>query len=102
MATLSTKKTFKIVDLIRKRDRFEFIEIPKFPVEVTMEVITSALIGKPKPPAPAVFDRLEEAATMELERYESVITEELEKIEEKIRKLIEQPGGEALKQAERM
>ena len=93
--TTSTKRSFKIVDLIRKRDSFEYIEVPKFPVEVVIEVTTTATLTTPKPAPSAVFDRLEEIAREKLEEYESVITSELVKLENKIGDLLAQPGADS-------
>jgi hypothetical protein len=100
--TTSASRTFKIVDLIRERRSFEFIEVPKFPVEVVIEVTTSGTLTTPKPAPSAVFDRLEGVARAKLEEYETTITEELVKIEAKIRRLMEQPGADALKEAQQM
>jgi hypothetical protein len=100
--TTTANRVVKIVDLIRKRDRFKYIEIPKYPVEINIEVTTTATLTTPKPAPSAVFDRLEEAARGEFERYEDTITEELVKIEGKIDKLMEQPGEQARKEAEQM
>lgn len=100
--TTTASRVVKIVDLIRKRDRFKYIEIPKYPVEITIEVTTTAMLTTPKPAPSAVLDRLEEAARGEFERYEDIITEELVKIEGKIDKLMEQPGEQARKEAEQM
>jgi ElaB/YqjD/DUF883 family membrane-anchored ribosome-binding protein len=100
--TTTTSRTFKIVDLIRARDEFEYIQVPKYPVEVTIEVTTSAMVMTPKPAPSSVFDRLEKEARGELERYEDIITSELKKIEAKIGKLMEQPGEQAKKEAEQM
>jgi hypothetical protein len=100
--TTTAKRVFKIVDLIRKRDSFEYIEVPNFPVEVTIEVTTTATLTTPKPAPSAVFDRLEKAAREKLEEYEDTITEELVKIEKKIAVLMAQPGAEAQKEAEQL
>jgi hypothetical protein len=100
--TTTAKRTFKIVDLIRQRDSFEYIEVPKFPVEVDIEVTTSRLLRTPEPAPSAVFDRLEGVARAKLEEYEKIITEELVKIEGKIGKLLEDPGPDAQKKAEQM
>jgi len=82
--TTTAKRAFKIVDLIRKRESFEFIEVPKFPVEVVIEVTTSGRLTTPKPAPSAVFDRLEDVARKKLEEYETIIIEELTRIEKKI------------------
>jgi hypothetical protein len=100
--TTTAKRVFKIVDLIRERNSFQYIQVPAFPVEVVIEVTTTARLTTPKPAPSAVFDRLEGVARAELERYETVITEELTKIEAKIGKLMAQPGADALKEAEQM
>jgi len=100
--TTTAKRTFKIVDLIRKRDRFKYIEVPKFPVEVNIEVTTTAALTTPKPAPSSVLDRLEDAARAKLEEYEDIITEELVKIEKKIDDLMEHPSGDAQDQAEKM
>jgi len=47
--TATAKRTFKIVDLIRNRDSFEYIEVPKFPVEINIEVTTTSTLTTPKP-----------------------------------------------------
>jgi hypothetical protein len=100
--TTTAKRTFKIVDLIRERKTFKYIEVPAFPVEVTIEVTTSGLVSAPKPAPSAVFDRLEGVARAKLEEYEKIITEDLNKIEVKIEKLMQQPGSDGLKEAEQM
>ncbi len=100
--TTTAKRVIKIVDLIRKRDTFEYIEVPKFPVEVVIEVTTTAILMTPKPAPSAVFDRLEGVARAKLEEYETIITEELVKIEARIRQLPARPGSEARKEAEEM
>lgn len=64
--TTTAKRAFKIVDLIRKRESFEFIEVPEFPVEVVIEVTTTARLTTPKPAPSAVFDRLEQVAREKL------------------------------------
>ena len=100
--TITAKMAFNIVDLVRKRDSFEYIQVPKFPIEVVIEVTTTALLATPKPAPSAVFDRLEGVAREKLEEYESTITEELTRIEAKIGKLMTQPGADALKEAEEL
>src|SRR5882724_9945201 len=100
--TATAKRTFKIVDLIRKRDTFQYIEVPKFPVEVNIEVTTTATVTTPKPAPSAVLDRLEDVARAKLEEYEDIITEECQKIEKKIEGLMEHPSADAEDQAEKM
>ena len=100
--TAVAKRTFKIVDLIRKRDRFKYIEVPKYPVEVNIEVTTTATVTTPKPAPSSVLDRLEDVARAKLEEYEDIITEECLKIEKKIEDLMEHPSADAEDQAEKM
>jgi hypothetical protein len=100
--TTTATRVVKIVDLIRKRDRFKYVEIPKFPVEITIEVTTTATLTTPKPAPSSVLDRLEESARGEFERYEKIITEDLEKIETKIDTLMQQPDAAARQEAEEM
>lgn len=100
--TAVAKRTFKIVDLIRKRDTFQYIVVPKFPVEVNIEVTTSSRIGTPKPAPSAVLDRLESAARAKLDEYENIICEECAKIEKKIGELIKNPGDHPEDQPEKM
>ena len=100
MATKVTTRKFKIVDLIRYKTRSPMIEVPKYPVEVVIDVTTSKKIGKPKEVPSAKMDRLEKAARTELERYESIITSEIQKFELKIQGIMATPGPAALKAAE--
>jgi hypothetical protein len=100
--TATAKRTFKIVDLIRNRDSFEYIEVPKFPVEINIEVTTTSTLTTPKPAPSAVLDRLEKAARDKLDEYETTINEELIKIEKKIKTLMATPGADALDQAEKL
>jgi hypothetical protein len=100
--TTVADRTFKIVDLIRKRDSFQYVEVPKYPVEVTISVTTSATLVTPKPAPSAVFDRLEKVARAKLDEYEEIITTELVKIEAKIKGLLEQPGADAAKEAQEL
>ena len=74
--TTTAKRTFKIVDLIRERNSFQYFQVPAFPVEVSIEVTTTALVTTPKPAPSAVFDRLEGVARAKLEEYETIITED--------------------------
>lgn len=83
MSTTTTERRLKLVDLIRQRP-YKWITIPAFPVEVIIEVTTSARIGKPAPAPSAVFDRLEGVAREVLDRYETVIGEECVKLDAKI------------------
>jgi hypothetical protein len=100
--TATAKRTFKIVDLIRERSTFKYIQVPKFPVEVNIEVITTATVTTPKPAPSSVLDRLEDVARAKLEEYEAIITEECQKIEKKIEDSMEHPSADAEDQAEKM
>jgi len=100
--TTTARRTFKIVDLIRGRGSFQYIDVPRFSVEVVIEVTTTGRFTTPKPAPSAVFDRLETAAREKLEEYETTITEEVVRLEGKIGKLMAHPGAEALEEAEEM
>lgn len=100
--TTVAERTFKIVDLIRKRDTFQYIVVPKYPVEVTITVTTSAVLTTPKPAPSAVFDRLEKVAREKLDEYEQTITTELVKIEAKVKGLMDQNDPGKKKEAEQL
>jgi len=100
--TAVAKRTVKIVDLILTRDTFEYIEVPKFPVEINIEVTTTSNVTTPKAAPSSVLDRLEKAARAKLKEYETIINEELIKIEKKIRTLMATPTADNLDQAKKM
>lgn len=88
--TTTVTKKLEIVDLIRERKQFDLLDVPKVPVTVTIEVTTSALIGKPTPAPSAKMQRLEDAARKKLEEYEDIITSECGKFNKKIGDLLDQ------------
>lgn len=99
--TVTTRK-FKIVDLIRYKNSNSMIEVPKYPVEVVIEVTTTSKLRKPKEVPSAKMDRLEKAARAELDRYESIITSEIQKFDLKIQGIMATPSPAALKAAQQI
>lgn len=97
----TTTKKFKIVDLLRSKPKLTYIDLPKYPVEITMEVTTKGILSASEP-APAVFDRLEKEARTELERYEDIIKTEAVKLDKKIGELMKVPTEKNVKAAETM
>lgn len=100
MAKTNTEhRKFSIVDLVRDKPASRFIEVPKFRVDVDIEVTTKGLLSAPKI-APALLDRLEKAARDELDRYESVISSEAAKLGKKVDDLLATPTPANQKEAE--
>ncbi|MFY0312231.1 hypothetical protein ACFMBG_20310 [Leisingera sp. D0M16] len=100
--TTTVKHKFYVVDLVRSKPKLNYIEIPKYRVDVELEVTTKGTMKKPDPAPSTKLKRLEEAGMAELERYEKVITEEAVKLDAKVGKLMETPGAAAQKEAEKM
>ncbi|WP_027246056.1 hypothetical protein [Leisingera daeponensis] len=100
--TTTVKHKFYVVDLVRSKPKLQYIEIPKYRVDVELEVTTTGTLKKPDPAPSTKLKRLEEAGMAELERYEKVITEEAVKLDAKVGKLMETPGAAAQKEAEKM
>lgn len=100
--TTTVKHKFYVVDLVRSKPKLNYIEIPKYRVDVELEVTTKGLLKKPDPAPSTKLKRLEEAGMAELERYEKVITEEAVKLDAKVGKLMRTPGAAAQKEAEKM
>ncbi|UWQ65154.1 hypothetical protein K3723_20575 (plasmid) [Leisingera caerulea] len=100
--TTTVKHKFYVVDLVRSKPKLNYIEIPKYRVDVELEVTTKGTLKKPDPAPSTKLKRLEEAGMAELERYEKVITEEAVKLDAKVGKLMETPGAAAQKEAEKM
>jgi hypothetical protein len=86
-STTVTRK-LDIVDLIRDRKLFPLLDVPALRVTVTIEVTTSATIGKPTPAPSSKMARLEAAAKAKLDEYEDIITKECERFSKKIDGLI--------------
>ncbi|MEX0317055.1 MULTISPECIES: hypothetical protein [unclassified Ruegeria] len=97
-----TPHKFYVVDLIRSKPKLEYIELPKYRVDVQLEVTTTGKLKKPDPVPSTKLKRLEEAGMSELERYEKVITEEAVKLDAKVAKLMATPGDKAQADAEKM
>jgi hypothetical protein len=102
MGTMVTTRKFKIVDLIRYKNPKSMIEVPKYPVEIVIDVTTKSKIGKAKEVPSSKMDRLERAARTELDRYEKIITEELQKFDAKIAATVAPGTKAALAEAEAM
>lgn len=100
--TTTVKHKFYVVDLVRSKPKLNYIELPKYRVDVEFEVTTKGTVKKPDPAPSTKLKRLEEAGMAELERYEKVITEEAVKLDAKVGKLMETPGAAAQKEAEKM
>lgn len=79
-----------IVDLIRDRKLFQYLEVPPMRVVVDIEVITTGLLTEPKPAPSAKLDRLEKAARDVFDDYEKTITQECVKFSKKIDELLKQ------------
>ncbi len=100
--TTVTKHKFYVVDLIRKKPKLEYIEIPKYRVDVSFEITTSGKLRKPDPVPSTALKRFEAAGMKELERYEKIITEESVKLDKKIGVLMKTPGPKAQAEAEKL
>ena len=90
MAKTNTEQhKFYVVDLVRRKPRTQFLEIPKYRVDVTIEVTTKGTFKAPPIPE-SLFKRLETAARDELEAYEKIIASEAERLDRKIADLMAQ------------
>lgn len=97
--TKTTKHKFYVVDLVRSKPKSQYIEIPKYRVDVEIEVTTKGTLSAKDVPS-AAMKRLEDAARAKLEEYEKVIVEETIKLDKKISDLMKQPSKDAHKEAE--
>jgi hypothetical protein len=95
----TTVHKFYIVDLIRKKPKSDYIEIPAYRVDVEIAVTTTGLTSAPDVPE-SLFKRLEKEARTELERYETVISKEAEVLDKKIVALMATPTKENLAEAQ--
>ncbi|NRB16315.1 MAG: hypothetical protein HRU33_01735 [Rhodobacteraceae bacterium] len=100
--TTVTKHKFYVVDLIRNKPKTTYLEIPKYRVDVEIEVTTKATFKKPAEVPSTKMKRLEEAGRAELERYETIIAQEAATLDAKVAKLMETPGEKAKADAEKM
>ncbi|MEM1003917.1 MAG: hypothetical protein AAF625_02815 [Pseudomonadota bacterium] len=100
--TTVTKHKFYVVDLVRSKPKLEYIEIPKYRVDVAFEITTSGKLKAPAPVPSTTLKRLEAAGMKELERYEKVITEESIKLDKKVAELMKTPGKKSQDEAEKM
>jgi len=84
--SLETKKTIRVADLVSvSRDRWRYIGVPHYPVQIDIAVTTyGTILSAPKEVPSAKMKRLTDAAEKELERYEKVICEECDKLNKKV------------------
>lgn len=99
--TKVTTHKFYVVDLVRKKPNLKYLEIPKYRVDVEIEVTTKGLISASEVPS-AAMKRLEDAARGALENYEDVIASEAAKLDTKVDKLIQEGGEKGLVAAEKL
>ncbi|MCL6284980.1 hypothetical protein M3P21_15720 [Ruegeria sp. 2012CJ41-6] len=97
--TTVTKHKFGVVDLIRSKPKLQYIELPKYKVDVQFEITTSGKLKKPDPVPSTALKRLEATGMKELERYETVITEEAVKLDAKVAEILKKTPGEKGKEA---
>ena len=100
--TTTTTHKFGVVDLIRSKPNLQYIEIPKYKVDVDIVVTTTAKLKKPKEVPSTKMKRLEDAGMAELERYETIIREEAIRLDGKVADLMKTPGEKAQADAEKM
>jgi hypothetical protein len=87
------------VDLIRNKPRSKYIEIPKYRVDVQIDVTTKGKLSAKEVPSSAML-RLEKVARQKLEEYETTIVKETIELDKKITSLMQQPSKAAQKEAE--
>lgn len=97
--TKTSTYKFYIVDLIRNKPNTKYISIPKYRVDVNIEVTTKGIFSASDVPE-SVFKRLEKTAREALERYEDVIGDEAARIDKKIDLLVQKNAPAALAEAE--
>lgn len=97
--TRITTHKFYVVDLVRKKPRTQFLEIPAYRVDVQIDVTTTGILSASEVPS-AAMKRLEDAARGVLENYESVISSEAEKLDAKIVKMSQSPSDKTRAEAE--
>lgn len=101
--TNTVKHKFGVVDLVRKKPKLQFIELPKYKVDVVFEVTTTGKLKKPDPCPSTALKRLEAAGMKELERYEKVITDEAVKLDAKVGEILKKtPGAKGQTEAEKL
>lgn len=84
--TKVTTHKFYIVDLVRKKPKTEFVQIPVWRIDIQIDVTTTGILSASEVPS-AAMKRLEDAARAELDRYEDIISSEAEKLDKQIVKL---------------
>jgi hypothetical protein len=99
--TKVTTHKFYVVDLIRKKPNLQYLEIPKYRVDVQIDVTTKGLLSASEVPSSAM-KRLEEAARGALDTYEETIAAEAAKLDAKVGKLIAEGGEKGLDAANKL
>lgn len=87
MATLTTKRKFTIVDLVRYKPMRPDLVVPATRIDMEIEVETKGLI-KASPVPTAAMERLENAARAALDKYEKTITEVIKPFDETLTKYL--------------
>ncbi|GAA6159888.1 hypothetical protein NBRC116589_20620 [Ruegeria sp. HU-ET01832] len=100
--TTVTKHKFYVVDLIRSKPKLEYIEIPKYRVDVAFEITKSGKLKKPDPVPSTALKRLEDAGRQVLDDYEKTITQEAIKLDKKVGELMKTPGKKSQAEAEKL
>lgn len=99
--TKVTTHKFYVVDLIRKKPNLQYLEIPKYRVDVQIDVTTKGLLSASEVPSSAM-KRLEDAARGALDTYEETIAAEAAKLDEKVGKLINEGGEKGIDAANKL
>lgn len=99
--TKITTREIKIVDLFRTAKDLAYIEVPKTPVKIEIQVETKGIFSADEVPS-TKMDRLESVAMEVFEHYEKIITSEAEILNRKVADLMKHPSAESLKKAEEM
>lgn len=99
--TKVTTHKFYVVDLVRKKPKLSYIEIPAYRVDIQIDVTTTGILSASEVPS-AAMKRLEDAARGELERYENTIVSEVEKIDLKIDRMLADNDPKALDEAAKL
>ena len=100
--TTVSKHSFSVVDLVRNKPKTTYIEIPKYRVDVEIEITAKGKLKKPDEVPSTKMRRLEDAGMGALERYEKVIAEEAARLDAKVAGLMKTPGEKARAEAEKM
>jgi hypothetical protein len=96
--TKVTSRKFYVVDLVRSKPKTNYLEIPAYRVDVTIDVTTKGILSASEVPS-AKMDRLEQAGREALGKYETIIASEAGKLDKKITELFDKGNPEAEKEA---